>query len=245
LKFTVSGEREGSAAAITAQRNAGNVKSIVATDAFGHVVDGNIGEMLKRVSGISTNLNEGEVDQVFVRGIGSAFSAVTLDGTRLPSPAKGKKEGVGRQAPGRLHRQHRGHQGADARHGRGLRHGTVNAIAVGAALEGGACRTISASITSPSPQELVLRRHPVFGRGGRRISGVFSFATGQLCPQDVAAGFRECLFPRRTVPLSAQDAVHKRNRTGAGLKPTTGSIPTRRCSRASCSTTTPMVDQSG
>lgn len=89
--FTVSGEREGSAAAITAQRNAPNVKSVVATDAFGHVVDGNIGEMMKRVSGIATNLNEGEVDQVFVRGIGSAFSAVTLDGTRLPSPAKGKK----------------------------------------------------------------------------------------------------------------------------------------------------------
>lgn len=90
--FTVSGEREGSAAAITAQKNAPNVKSVVATDAFGHVVDGNIGEMLKRVSGIATNLNEGEVDQVFVRGIGSAFSAVTLDGTRLPSPAKGKKD---------------------------------------------------------------------------------------------------------------------------------------------------------
>jgi iron complex outermembrane receptor protein len=89
--FTVSGEREGSAAAITAQRHAANVKSVVATDTFGHVVDGNIGEMLKRVSGIATNLNEGEVDQVFVRGIGSAFSAVTLDGTRLPSPGKGKK----------------------------------------------------------------------------------------------------------------------------------------------------------
>ncbi|MEX2045318.1 MAG: carboxypeptidase regulatory-like domain-containing protein, partial [Opitutus sp.] len=55
--FNVSGEREGSAAAITAQRYAPNVKSVVATDAFGHVVDGNIGEMLKRVSGVATNLN--------------------------------------------------------------------------------------------------------------------------------------------------------------------------------------------
>lgn len=89
--FTVAGEREGSAAAITSQRNASNIKSALATDAFGHIVDGNIGEMLKRVSGISTNLNEGEVDQIFVRGMGSAASAVTLDGTRLPSPASGKK----------------------------------------------------------------------------------------------------------------------------------------------------------
>ncbi|MDO8543194.1 MAG: TonB-dependent receptor [Opitutaceae bacterium] len=90
--FTVSGEREGSAAAITRQRNADNVKSVLATDSFGELVDGNIGEMLKRVSGIATNLNEGEVDQIFVRGMGSAYSSVTLDGTRLPSPAKGKKE---------------------------------------------------------------------------------------------------------------------------------------------------------
>ncbi len=90
-KFTVNGEREGSAAAITRQRNADNVKSVVATDSFGHIVDGNIGEMLKRASGIATNLNEGEVDQIFVRGMGSAASAVTLDGTRLPSPASSKK----------------------------------------------------------------------------------------------------------------------------------------------------------
>jgi iron complex outermembrane receptor protein len=89
--FTVAGEREGSAAAITSQRNASNVKTSIATDAFGHIVDGNIGEMLKRASGIATNLNEGEVDQIFVRGMGSANSAVTLDGTRLPSPASGKK----------------------------------------------------------------------------------------------------------------------------------------------------------
>lgn len=89
--FTVAGEREGSASAITRQRNASNVKTAIATDAFGHIVDGNIGEMLKRASGIATNLNEGEVDQIFVRGMGSAASAITLDGTRLPSPASGKK----------------------------------------------------------------------------------------------------------------------------------------------------------
>jgi TonB-dependent receptor len=92
--FTVAGEREGSAAAITSQRNASNIKSALATDAFGHLVDGNIGEMLKRVSGIATNLNEGEVDQIFVRGMGAGQSAVTLDGTRLPSPASGKKTRV-------------------------------------------------------------------------------------------------------------------------------------------------------
>jgi iron complex outermembrane receptor protein len=90
-RFVVAGEREGSAAAITAQRNADNVKSVVATDSFGNIADGNLGEMLKRVSGIATNINEGEVDQIFVRGMGAAFSSVTMDGNKLPSPGKGKK----------------------------------------------------------------------------------------------------------------------------------------------------------
>ena len=54
--FTVAGEREGSAAAITNQRNASNVKTAIATDAFGHIVDGNIGEMLKLEPGIGSKL---------------------------------------------------------------------------------------------------------------------------------------------------------------------------------------------
>ncbi len=90
--FTVAGEREGTARAITAQRNASNIKTVVATEAFGHISDGNLGEFLKRSSGIATQLNEGEVDRIFVRGIGAAYSAVTLDGTRLPSPGADKRD---------------------------------------------------------------------------------------------------------------------------------------------------------
>lgn len=90
--FTVAGEREGSARAITAQRIAANIKTVVATEAFGNISDGNLGEFLKRSSGIATQLNEGEVDRIFVRGISAAFNAVTLDGTRLPSPGPDKRD---------------------------------------------------------------------------------------------------------------------------------------------------------
>jgi TonB-dependent receptor len=90
--FTVAGEREGSARAITAQRNAANIKTVVATEAFGNISDGNLGEFLKRSSGIATQLNEGEVDRIFVRGISAAYNAVTLDGTRLPSPGADKRD---------------------------------------------------------------------------------------------------------------------------------------------------------
>ena len=225
--FTVSGEREGSAAAITAQRNAGNVKSIVATDAFGHVVDGNIGEMLKRVSGISTNLNEGEVDQVFVRGIGSAFSAVTLDGTRLPSPAKGKKERnfeVDKLPADYIDsieviKAPTPDMDADSVGG------TVNMITKSAlALEG---RRLSYNFGLN--HKTLRHKNSFFGGiqysdvlGEKKNLGVyFSFGySDNYVPQDVTQLDFENAFstPPYLYRFRLEDAVHKRNRTGAGLK---------------------------
>ncbi|MEY2879960.1 MAG: hypothetical protein RLZZ15_2340, partial [Verrucomicrobiota bacterium] len=51
--FTVSGPREGSAAAITRQREAANVKNVVASDSFGNVADGNIGDFLQQLPGVT------------------------------------------------------------------------------------------------------------------------------------------------------------------------------------------------
>lgn len=59
--FVVAGEREGSALAITQQRNAPNVKNVLSSDAFGNVADENIGNFLLRVPGISANIQEGEI----------------------------------------------------------------------------------------------------------------------------------------------------------------------------------------
>ena len=226
-KFTVSGEREGSAAAITAQRNAANVKSVVATDAFGHVVDGNIGEMLKRVSGISTNLNEGEVDQVFVRGIGSAFSAVTLDGTRLPSPAKGKKERhleVDKLPADYIEsieviKAPTPDMDADSVGG------TVNMITKSAfALEG---RRVSYNFGLN--HKTLRHKNSFFGGiqysdviGPKNNLGVYvSFGySDNYVPQDVTQLDFENEFstPPYIYRFRLEDAVHKRNRTGAGLK---------------------------
>jgi TonB-dependent receptor len=88
--FVVAGVREGNSLAIAAQRNAPNLKTIVATDAYGNLADGNLGEFLKRVPGIGVGDAVDEVTQVRVRGAGAEHTAVTMDGTRLPSPqAKG------------------------------------------------------------------------------------------------------------------------------------------------------------
>lgn len=83
--FVVPGEREGSALAITQQRNAPNVKNVLATDAFGNVADENLGNFLQRLPGIVMEEQEGSKLFIKVRGISPDLNAVTLDGTRAPS----------------------------------------------------------------------------------------------------------------------------------------------------------------
>ncbi len=55
-QFKVVGEREGDASAITAQRNAENLKHIAATDSFGNLSNMNAGEVAIRLPGIAPNL---------------------------------------------------------------------------------------------------------------------------------------------------------------------------------------------
>jgi TonB-dependent receptor len=87
--FTVAGEREGNALAITQQRNAPNVKNVISADAFGNIADQNLGDLLMRLPGIAEEVLEGEVRSVAVRGIAADMNAVTLDGTRGASGGTG------------------------------------------------------------------------------------------------------------------------------------------------------------
>ncbi len=80
--FTVAGEREGNALAITQQRNAANVKNVISADAFGNIADQNLGNLLMRLPGVAEEILEGEVTSVAVRGISADMNAVTVDGTR-------------------------------------------------------------------------------------------------------------------------------------------------------------------
>lgn len=83
-EFVVSGEREGNAASITRQRNAANVKSVVALDAFGNLGNENPGELLSRLSGVAPNISdEGDVFSVYVRGIDPTLNSVSIDGNKM------------------------------------------------------------------------------------------------------------------------------------------------------------------
>ncbi|MDO8540029.1 MAG: TonB-dependent receptor [Opitutaceae bacterium] len=81
-KFVVEGEREGNALAITQRRNAGNVKDVISSDAFGNVADLNLGNFLLRMPGVSKEESEGEIIRIQIRGANSNLNAVSVDGTR-------------------------------------------------------------------------------------------------------------------------------------------------------------------
>jgi TonB-dependent receptor len=84
--FKVTGEREGGAAAITAQRNAANVKNIVAMDSFGNLPNMNAAEVAIRLPGVAGNpSDENLIDGFTIRGIGPGLNSVTLDGSPLTS----------------------------------------------------------------------------------------------------------------------------------------------------------------
>lgn len=80
-EFKVTGEREGGAAAITAQRNADNVKNVVSMDSFGNLPNMSAGELAMRLPGVAGNLDdEGNVTGLTVRGMGPTLNRVTVDG---------------------------------------------------------------------------------------------------------------------------------------------------------------------
>lgn len=91
--FTVSGPREGSASAITKQREALNVKNVVASDSFGNIADGNIGDFLQQLPGITAVYVGADVRSVQIRGIDGALNSVTMDGDRI---ASSQSAGAGR-----------------------------------------------------------------------------------------------------------------------------------------------------
>jgi TonB-dependent receptor len=93
--FVVSTEREGNAKAIADQRQAPNIKNVIAADAFGSVAEDNVGEFLKYMPGLAINYNENDARTVSIRGMGSKYSAVTIDGN--PVASADQAIGIGRE----------------------------------------------------------------------------------------------------------------------------------------------------
>jgi TonB-dependent receptor len=84
--FVVSTAREtdGAAIAINEQRFAKNMKQVVATDAFGDITAGQIGEFMKFLPGVTSADGGGaEVNEISLRGFPPNMTVFTNDGARL------------------------------------------------------------------------------------------------------------------------------------------------------------------
>src|SRR5688572_16343571 len=96
--FLVTSEREGNAAAILRQRNAGNIVNVVAIDAFGDIADGNLGNFMQRLPGVATQVSEGDVVGITLRGAPPQMGMTMLNGSRLSGAAAGDTGKVGDRA---------------------------------------------------------------------------------------------------------------------------------------------------
>ncbi len=85
-QFVVRSEVEGNAAAIQSQKNAQNVKNVLALDALGILPNDNAGELLVRMPGIAPRLDEeGSVAGVSIRGFQPGDNNVAVDGDKMSS----------------------------------------------------------------------------------------------------------------------------------------------------------------
>ncbi|MCC5805205.1 MAG: TonB-dependent receptor [Opitutales bacterium] len=86
--YVVEGrEFDAMAAAILAQRDADSIRTVVDAGAFGDVTEGNVGEFLKFLPGVSVDFVSADIRSVSVRGLPSANTPVTVDGNRMASAA--------------------------------------------------------------------------------------------------------------------------------------------------------------
>jgi TonB-dependent receptor len=83
--FVVSTSRdtEGEALATNEQRFAPNLKAVISTDSFGDMAEGNVGEFLKFLPGISGDHDDAQINTVSLRGFSTNHTLVLADGAQL------------------------------------------------------------------------------------------------------------------------------------------------------------------
>lgn len=92
--FVVEGLREGQARALQQKMAAVNVIDVVSADSLGKLPDGNAAEALRRVPGISVQIDQDEGRYVVVRGIDSSLNNVTLNGLSIGTPSEQGNRGI-------------------------------------------------------------------------------------------------------------------------------------------------------
>lgn len=81
VTVTSSARKEGVAALYARQKNTAEISNGISSEQISATPDKNVGEVLKRISGVSTNDNR----RVVIRGIAERYNVAMLDGVTLPS----------------------------------------------------------------------------------------------------------------------------------------------------------------
>ena len=87
--ITVFGNLQGQQKALNQQKNAPNIKSIVAADQIGRFPDPNVAEAIQRIPGTTLQRDQGEGRYVIVRGLAPQFTNISINGEQIPSPEAG------------------------------------------------------------------------------------------------------------------------------------------------------------
>ncbi len=88
-EFKVAGTKEGMAQAIALQKAAINAKIVAAGDQYGDIAEGNAAEYLKFLPGVGVDYNANDARAVTLRGMSTAFTNVTLNGSPIASATSG------------------------------------------------------------------------------------------------------------------------------------------------------------
>ena len=88
-EVVVYGSLQGQQKALNQQKNAANIKNIVAADQIGRFPDPNVAEAIQRIPGATLQRDQGEGRYVIVRGLAPQFTNISINGEQIPSPEAG------------------------------------------------------------------------------------------------------------------------------------------------------------
>ena len=76
----------GQASALTQQKNSDNIKNVVSSEQFTKFPDRNAAEVVARIPSVSVDYDQGEGQNVQIRGLSPEYNSLTINGQRIPAP---------------------------------------------------------------------------------------------------------------------------------------------------------------
>ena len=89
--IVINGRLEGQARALNTQKSKINITEIVAAEQIERFPDANVGDALKRLSGINVQYDQGEARFANIRGTAPELNSFTINGERVPSAEAEKR----------------------------------------------------------------------------------------------------------------------------------------------------------